>query len=172
MKVFGITGGTAADKLALIERLLPALSARGISVSMAKFMDHAFDVDRPGKDSYSHRQAGATEVIVLSERRWALMHENRGKTGNDLESLLARMTPVDLVLSVGFHEASVDKLEIVRNGTDRPLRCVTDSRIVGLAVDQPVKPVELPDPAPEQLAIDDGDTLAAFIIDRCGLLSP
>ena len=101
MNVYGVTGWKNAGKTGLMERLVTEITGRGFSVSTVKHAHHSFDVDQPGRDSHRHRVAGATEVLLSSGFRWALMHELRGAEEPDLASLLARLTPVDLVLIEG-----------------------------------------------------------------------
>src|SRR5581483_4936673 len=132
MKIFGLAGWSGAGKTSLMVRLLPELVARGITVSTMKHAHHAFDVDQPGKDSYEHRRAGATEVLVTSEKRWALMHELRGAPEAEMEALVARMTPVDLLLIEGFKHHAHDKLEVFRRAVGKPLLCVSDPRVVAV----------------------------------------
>ena len=98
MRIFGLAGWSGSGKTTLIVKLVPELIGRGLTVSTMKHAHHGFEVDRPGKDSYEHRAAGATEVLVTSRRRWALMHENRGAPEPAVEDLTLRMTPVDLLL--------------------------------------------------------------------------
>jgi len=110
MKLFGLAGWSGSGKTTLMRRLLPELIGRGLTVSTIKHAHHGFDVDQPGKDSYEHRQAGATEVLVSSGKRWALMHELRGRPQPSIEELVERLTPVDLVILEGFKGGAHDKL--------------------------------------------------------------
>ncbi len=169
MKVFGLTGGSGEDKAELLAALVPSFRARGLSVSLARFINHPFELDRPGKDSHAHRAAGANEVLALSSRRWALLHENRPPVRPDLDALLARMTPADLVFAVGFHDHPHERLEIHREARQAPLRCLTDRRIVAIVSDAPVPPEELPALAPRVFEIARLDPIAAFILRRLGL---
>jgi molybdopterin-guanine dinucleotide biosynthesis protein B len=164
MKIFGLAGWSGAGKTSLMVRLLPELVGRGLSVSTMKHAHHAFDVDKPGKDSFEHRQAGATEVLVTSANRWALMHEHRGAPEAQLEELVARMTPVDLLLIEGFKHHAHDKLEVFRREVGKPLLCVSDPRVVAVASDGAVPEARVP-------VIDLGDTraIADFIVAHCGL---
>jgi molybdopterin-guanine dinucleotide biosynthesis protein B len=164
MKIFGLAGWSGAGKTSLLVRLLPELVGRGLRVSTMKHAHHAFDVDTPGKDSFEHRQAGATEVLVTSEKRWALMHEHRGAPEAEMEGLVARMTPVDLLLIEGFKHHAHDKLEVFRRGVGKPLLCVSDPRVVAVASDGAVPEARVP-------VIDLGDTraIADFIVAHCGL---
>lgn len=165
MRVFGLAGWSGSGKTTLMTQLLPALLRRGVSVSTIKHAHHAFDVDQPGKDSYRHREAGATEVMVSSERRWALMHELRGAAEPSLEQLLRQMSPVDLVIVEGFKRAAMPKLEIYRASVGKPLLASEDSDIVAIASDMPVAGLgQLP-----RFALDDVGTIADFIIAHLGL---
>ena len=101
MRVIGLAGWSGAGKTTLLLRLIPELAQRGVAVSTVKHAHHAFEVDEPGKDSFEHRAAGAREVLVASERRWALMHELRAEPEPGLAELLARLSPVDLVIVEG-----------------------------------------------------------------------
>ena len=111
MKVFGFAGWSGSGKTTLIEQLVPRFVRQGLSVSMIKHAHHQFDIDRPGKDSYRHRQAGCTEVMITSDVRWALMHELRDAREHTLEEQIARMTPVDLLLVEGWK--SQDRKSVV-----------------------------------------------------------
>ncbi len=165
MKIFGLAGWSGAGKTSLMVRLLPELVGRGLAVSTMKHAHHAFDVDQPGKDSYEHRQAGATEVLVTSANRWALMHELRGAPEVQLEELIKRMTPVDLLLIEGFKHHPHDKLEVFRRDVGKPLLCVSDVRVVAVASDGPVPEARVP-----VVALDDTRAIADFIVAHCGLL--
>jgi len=163
-RVFGLAGWSGSGKTTLLTRLLPELIARGLSVSTVKHAHHEFDVDKPGKDSWNHRQAGATEVMVASANRWALMHEHRGSREPGLDELLKHMSPVDLVLVEGFKGEDIPKLEIYRAAVGKPLLCREDKSIVALASDQKVVGVELP-----QLKLDDIAGISRFITSHCGI---
>lgn len=164
MKIFGIAGWSGSGKTTLVTKLIPALVARGLSVSTVKHAHNGFDIDRPGKDSHEHRQAGATEVMVTSASRWALMHELRGATEPTLEELIAQMKPVDLLLVEGFKRGSHDKLEVHRVGLGRPLLARDDPRIVAVASDRP-----LPEVTPTRLPLDEAEAVADFIVAHCCL---
>ncbi len=164
MKVFGLAGYSGSGKTTLLVRILPHLIARGLSVSTVKHAHHVFDVDQPGKDSYEHRAAGATEVMVSSERRWALMHEHRAAPEADLDELLKHMSPVDLVLVEGFKREAHDKIEVVRGPDAEPTLLRDDPRIVALASDQAWPEVGCP-----VLPLDDAAGVATFIVRHCGL---
>jgi molybdopterin-guanine dinucleotide biosynthesis protein B len=134
-----------------------------------KHAHHGFDVDRPGKDSYEHRQAGATEVMVTSGRRWALMRDLRGEAEPSLEELMSRMASVDLLLIEGFKRQPHDKLEVHRPALGKPLLCREDERIVAVASDAPISELAEPGIALAQLDLNDVDAIAAFILRHCGL---
>ena len=135
MKVIGIAGWSGAGKTTLLTRVIPRLRARGLSVSTIKHAHHAFDVDQPGKDSHTHREAGATEVLVSSANRWALMHELREHREWTLDALLEKLTPVDLVLVEGFKTQAHPKLEVYRAAVGKPLLHPEDENIVAIASD-------------------------------------
>ena len=140
MRVIGIAGWSGAGKTTLIAKLIPLLAARGLSVSTIKHAHHDFDIDTPGKDSHVHREAGAREVLVASGRRWALMHELRAEASPDapdLRALLARLSPVDLVIVEGFRRGALAKLEVHRAGNAKPFLHSIDPDIVALASDAP-----------------------------------
>ena len=164
MRAFGLVGYSGSGKTTLLVRLIPEIVGRGLAVSTMKHAHHGFDVDQPGKDSYEHRQAGATEVLVSSARRWALMHENRDGREPGPEELMRHMTGVDLLLIEGFKREGHDKLEVWRAGTGKPLLAREDRSILAVASDGPVPGVAVP-----VLDLDDVPAIADFILDRCGL---
>lgn len=168
MKIFGLAGWSGSGKTTLAVKLIPALTARGLTVSTMKHAHHSFDVDQPGKDSYEHRRAGAAEVLVTSAERWALMRELHGAPEPTMDELIARMNPVDLVLVEGFKREPHDKLEIFRAAGGRPPLCHEDPHIVAIASAEPddaaLAGIELP-----RLPLDDAAAIADFIIAHCGL---
>lgn len=164
MKIFGLAGWSGSGKTTLVCRLIPELTGRGVGVSTIKHAHHDFDVDQPGKDSYEHRHAGATEVLVTSANRWALMHELRGAAEPTLDQLLAKLGPVDLVLVEGFKTEGHDKIEVVRTGSRHPPLYPTTPSVVAVASDRP-----LPDAARPVLDLDDTAAIADFIAAHCGL---
>src|SRR6516164_94351 len=111
MRIIGLAGWSGSGKTTLLAKIVPRLVARGLTVSTVKHAHHGFDVDTPGKDSHTHRSAGATEVLVASGRRWALMHELRETAEPSIYDLLQKMSPVDLVLIEGFVELVLAKAE-------------------------------------------------------------
>jgi molybdopterin-guanine dinucleotide biosynthesis adapter protein len=138
MKVFGFAGWSGSGKTTLIEKLIPLLVQQGLRVSLIKHAHHDFDIDHPGKDSHRHRMAGATEVLVTSGRRWALMHELRGETEPSLEEHLQHISPCDLLLVEGFKQEPIAKLEVHRSALGKPLLFPDDPNIVAIASDAPV----------------------------------
>ncbi len=135
MRLIGLAGWSGSGKTTLLVKLIPALIARGRTVSTLKHAHHAFDVDQPGKDSHHHRLAGASEVLVSSARRWALMHELRDEREPTLRELVAHLSPVDLVIVEGFKTESHPKLEVYRSTVGKPLLYPNDPNILGLASD-------------------------------------
>lgn len=138
MRVIGLAGWSGAGKTTLLVRLIPVLTARGLRVSTLKHAHHGFDVDRPGKDSHEHRAAGATEVLVSSGRRWALMHELRDEPEPSLGALLRRLSPVDLAIVEGFKREAHPKLEVHRAANGKPFLFLEIPNVVALASDAPV----------------------------------
>ncbi|MBK1836089.1 molybdopterin-guanine dinucleotide biosynthesis protein B [Azospirillum sp. YIM B02556] len=165
MKIFGLTGWSGSGKTSLMVRLIPALTGRGLRVSTVKHAHKGFDIDHPGKDSHNHRLAGATEVLVSSPRRWALMHELRdGEPELTLDQLIAKVAPVDLLLIEGFKRDRHEKIEVWRADVDKPLIAPEDPTIVAVASDSPVPGCTVP-----VLDLNDAEAVAAFVVERCGL---
>lgn len=163
-KIFGLAGWSGSGKTTLVTRLLPALTRRGLSVSTVKHAHHGFDVDQPGKDSHKHREAGATEVMVASAARFALMHELRGRPEPLLAELLAHMSPVDLILVEGFKREGHEKLEVFRPSLGKAPLWPDDPQVVAVASDEPLPNCPLP-----RLPLDDAEAIADFIVQHCGL---
>jgi molybdopterin-guanine dinucleotide biosynthesis protein B len=163
-KVFGFAGFSGSGKTTLIERVIPLLTARGLRVSLVKHAHHDFDIDKPGKDSHRHRQAGAIEVLVSGGRRWALMHELRDEPEPGLAGLLAHLSPCDLVLVEGFKHDPVPKLEVHRPSLGHPLLSTEDTHIVGIASDLPVE-TWLP-----QIDLNHPGAVADFVVAQAGIL--
>src|ERR1700692_4087366 len=139
MKVIGLAGWSGAGKTTLLRRVIPHLLGKGLGVSVIKPAHHSFDVDVPGKDSWVHRQSGATEVLVSSGQRWALMHELRGASEPRLPELLAKLSRVDLVIVEGFKAEPHRKIEVHRLANGKPLLFPDDPGIVGIAADVAVE---------------------------------
>ena len=160
MKTFGFAGWSGSGKTTLIEKLIPLFVKRGLRVSLIKHAHHTFDVDVPGKDSYRHRHAGATEVLVTSSRRWVLMHELRGGKEPSFEDQVKHLSPCDLLIVEGFKFAPIPKLEVWRAQTGEGLLHPNDPHIVAVASDAKVE-TRLP-----QFDLDNTDGIAAFIVDH------
>ena len=163
MRIFGFAGWSGSGKTTLIERIVPRLVARGIVVSLVKHAHHAFEIDEPGKDSFRHREAGCTEVLVSSASRWALIHELRGDTELTLERALARLSPCDIALVEGYKAYPIPKLEVWRVQVGKPLLHLRDEHIVAVATDSPEA---LPPDTGRRLpvfALSDIDALATFV---------
>jgi molybdopterin-guanine dinucleotide biosynthesis adapter protein len=143
-RVLGIVGWSGAGKTTLLTKLIPLLSSRGLKVATLKHAHHAFDVDQPGKDSYEHRKAGACEVLVSSARRWVQMHEVGDGEEATLPQLLQRLSPCDLILVEGFKSEQHFKLEVFRQANGKAPLHPADTRIVGIASDQPFSEAGIP----------------------------
>lgn len=137
MRMIGLAGWSGAGKTTLLTRVIPLLVSRGLRVSTIKHAHHSFDVDVPGKDSWRHREAGASEVMVSSGKRFALMRELRGDAELSLGELLARMSPVDLLIVEGFKTDPHPKIEVHRQANGKPFLHQDDAAILGLASDVP-----------------------------------
>ena len=159
MRIIGIAGWSGAGKTTLLAKLIPRLTARGVRVSTVKHAHHAFDVDQPGKDSHTHRMAGATEVLVSSVNRWALVHELRGAAEPKLSDLLGKLAPVDLVIVEGFKHGAHPKLEIYRSAVGKPPLHPDDPHIVAVASDAPVPSARVP-----VVGLDDVDAIADLML--------
>jgi molybdopterin-guanine dinucleotide biosynthesis adapter protein len=144
MRVIGLAGWSGSGKTTLLTRIIPVLSRRGLKVATIKHAHHAFDIDRPGKDSWLHREAGASEVLVASSRRWALIHELRDESEPPLPELLAKLSPADLVIVEGFKRHAHPKLEIYRAAVGKPFLYPQDDCIVAIASDAPLPAAQLP----------------------------
>lgn len=162
MQVFGFAGYSGAGKTTLIEKLVPIFVGRGLRVSLIKHAHHVFDIDTPGKDTYRHRQAGCSEVLIVSRQRWALMHESRSDPEPDLEQQLQLLSPCDLVLVEGYKTLPFPKLEIWREANGKPWMAPTDPHIVAVASDVGV-PGGISGARPG-LPLDDHEGIADFIL--------
>jgi molybdopterin-guanine dinucleotide biosynthesis adapter protein len=164
MRVFGFAGWSGSGKTTVIEAVIPHLVLAGLRVSLIKHAHHWFDVDRPGKDSFRHRQAGCTEVLVTSGVRWALMHELRGGPELTMAEALARLSPCDLALVEGYKAAAIPKLEIWRAAVGKPPLHPSDPHILAIATDSPDRlPPESAARLPV-LGLDDHDAIATFVL--------
>ena len=144
MRIIGLAGWSGSGKTTLITKVLPRLIARGQRVSTLKHAHHGFDLDQPGKDSFMHRTAGATEVVISSAKRFAVLHELRDEPEWDLPDLLTKLAPVDLVLVEGFKRDAFPKLEIHRAANGKPLIHPDDPHIVAIASDVPLPEAKVP----------------------------
>ncbi|CAO4142608.1 molybdopterin-guanine dinucleotide biosynthesis protein B [Methylorubrum extorquens] len=165
LRVIGLAGWSGAGKTTLLARLIPVLVARGVRVATLKHAHHAFDVDHPGKDSFVHRQAGASEVIVSSARRWAQIREVGEGAEATLPELLRRLMPTDLALVEGFKREAHPKLEVFRAANGRPPLHGDDPRIVGIASDVP-----FPQAAVPVVGLDDVEAIADLVTARAEVL--
>lgn len=163
MKVIGIAGFSGSGKTTLIEKVIPELVKGGLRVSLIKHAHHDFDVDHPGKDSYRHRMAGCTEVLVSSPKRWALMHELRGAAEPPLQEQLKQFAPCDVVIVEGYKNQPIPKVEVHRKAARAPFLYPEDSNVVAIATDEPLD-VPLP-----QIDLDDPEAVARFIVHYLGL---
>lgn len=169
MKVAGLIGWHNSGKTTLVVALVAELAARGYRVSTIKHAHHEFDVDTPGKDSWRHREAGATEVMVGSAKRWVLMHELRGESEPDLDDLLARMSAVDLVIVEGFKHADHEKIEVYRAGLADPPLVHTATNVVAVATDTDIANLA---PGITRLDINTPAAIADFIERHWSLSGP
>src|SRR5712691_10457616 len=163
MRIFGLAGWSGSGKTTLLAAIIPELTARGLTVSTIKHAHHEFDIDRPGKDSWRHRQAGASEVMIASSRRWAIMHELRGAPEPSLDELVERMSPVDLLLVEGFKRHPHPKIEVHRPSLGKPFLFPDDPHILAVVSDAALS-VPLP-----LLPLADPPAVATFILDRIGI---
>jgi molybdopterin-guanine dinucleotide biosynthesis protein B len=166
MRIIGLAGWSGSGKTTLLTKVIPRLTARGLTVSTVKHAHQGFDVDQPGKDSHSHRVAGATEVLVGSATRWALVHELRGAPEPTLSELLAKLAPVDLVIVEGYKREAHPKLEVHRAAIGKPLLQPDDPRIVAIASDQP-----MPGAAVPVVDLNDVEGIVEILLRHAALLS-
>ncbi len=167
MRMFGFAGYSGAGKTTLIEQLIPRFVARGLKVSMIKHTHHNFDLDQSGKDSFRHREAGATEVMLVCDRRWVLMHELRGQPEPTFAQQIANLSPCDLLLVEGYKETPIPKLEVHRPANGKPFIWPENASV--LAVATPAA-ADLPRDCPlPWLDLNDHDAIAAFILEKVGL---
>ncbi|HLY46755.1 MAG TPA: molybdopterin-guanine dinucleotide biosynthesis protein B [Stellaceae bacterium] len=160
MRILGLAGWSGSGKTTLLTGLIPELVAQGLTVSTIKHAHHEFDIDKPGKDSWRHREAGADEVMVASARRWALMGELRGAPEPTLDELVARMRPVDLLLVEGFKRHRHAKIEVHRPALGKPLIYPEDPDVIAIAADEALA-ASLP-----LLPLGDPGAVARFILDH------
>ena len=167
MRIIGLAGWSGAGKTTLLARLIPDIIARGLTVSTVKHAHHAFDVDQPGKDSHTHRLAGATEVLIASERRFALIHELRQESEPRLPDLLAKLAPVDLVIIEGYKREPHPKLEVYRAAVGKPLLHPDDPHIVAIASDAALPHAKVP-----RVALDDTGAIIDILLAHATAFAP
>jgi molybdopterin-guanine dinucleotide biosynthesis protein B len=160
MKIIGIAGWSGAGKTALLTRVIPVLTSQGLRVSTLKHAHHTFDIDQPGKDSHTHRLAGATEVLISSANRFALVHELRGEPEWRLHALLEKLAAVDLVLVEGFKREAIPKLEVFRSAVGKSLLSPNHPEIVAIASD-----VALPAARVPVVPLDRIDVIANILLE-------
>ncbi|MEM7545117.1 MAG: molybdopterin-guanine dinucleotide biosynthesis protein B [Pseudomonadota bacterium] len=163
MKIYGVVGWKNSGKTTLMERLVAEVARRGFTVSTIKHAHHVFDVDQPGKDSHRHREAGASEVLISSRKRFALMHEVREGPEPEVDDLVARLAPVDLVLIEGYKRGRHPKVEAHRAATGQGLIAAEDDTIRLVASNDPVSVAQ------PVIALDDHGAIVDFILKDTGL---
>jgi molybdopterin-guanine dinucleotide biosynthesis adapter protein len=161
MRIIGLAGWSGSGKTTLLAKIIPRLVARGYTVSTIKHAHHNFDVDTPGKDSHVHRIAGATEVLVGSGRRWALMHELRDELEPSVYDLLTKMSPVDLVLIEGFKAAHHTRIEVYRHEVGKPPLHPDNPQIAGIVSD-----IAFPEAGRPVVHIDDIESVIELVLAR------
>lgn len=164
MRLYGVVGWKNTGKTGLVERLVAEMVGRGVTVSTVKHAHKGFDIDHPGRDSHRHRQAGATEVLLSSPVRWALMHELRDEPELQLDELLPKLSPVDLVLVEGFKRSDLSKVETYRAEVGKSLLALDDPTIRAVASDTPHDGLQLP-----LFDLNDTAGIADFILREVGL---
>lgn len=162
-KIIGFAGFSGSGKTTLLEKVIPLLKAHGLRVSVIKHAHHKFDIDKPGKDSFRHREAGASEVMVISGFRWALMHELIDEAEPGLDELCARLSPCDLIVIEGYKYSGIPKIEVYRSETGHPHLHQDDKHFIALATDVR-SDINLP-----QLDINDPRQVANFVIEYFSL---
>jgi molybdopterin-guanine dinucleotide biosynthesis protein B len=158
MNILGFAGYSGSGKTTLLEKVIPLLKQHGLRVSVIKHAHHDFDIDKPGKDTFRHRQAGAHEVMIASGHRWALMHELAKETEPSLDQLCAHLSPCDLVLVEGYKTEPIAKLEVHRAATGHPLLYPNDPHIIAVVTDSKA-PLPLP-----TLDINDTQQVSDYIL--------
>lgn len=164
--IFCFSGWKDSGKTSLMESVIQCLARRGYRVAAIKHAHHDFDIDKPGKDSYRHRQAGARQVIVSSARRWALMSENEEGREQDLFVLAGRLAPADIILAEGYKEVPYPKLQVLRAGSGAGTDLLQSPHLVAIATDIPAEDLETELPL---LPLDDPEAVSDFIVAHCAL---
>ena len=163
-RIIGVAGFKNSGKTTLVEKLVAALTRKGYRVSTVKHAHHSFDIDHEGRDSFRHRAAGATEVAVVSQARWAIIHELRNEAEPSLDEVLAKLAACDLVVVEGYKRDGHDKIEVRNLALDHPVLAGDDPTIVAIAATGPIAGSPVP-----VFDRDDVTGLAAFIIKHAGL---
>ena len=164
-KVIGVAGFKNAGKTTLVEKLVIELARRGRRVSTVKHAHHSFDIDHEGRDSFRHRKAGATEVAVVSQNRWAIIHESRDEPEPSLADMLAKLAPCDLVIVEGYKRDSHDKIEVRNLALNHPELAGADPTVIAIAANGAIAKAPVP-----VFGRDDVTALAGFIETHMGLL--
>jgi len=164
-KVIGVAGFKNAGKTTLVEKLVAELTRRGRRVSTVKHAHHSFDIDHEGRDSFRHRKAGATEVAVVSQNRWAIIHESRDEPEPSLADMLAKLAPCDLVIVEGYKRDTHDKIEVRNLALNHPELAGADPTVIAIAANGAIAAAPVP-----VFARDDVTALAGFIETHMGLL--
>ena len=165
MNIFGIIGWKNSGKTGLMERLVSEITKRGFKVSTIKHAHHSFDIDHEGRDSFRHRQAGASEVLLSSNSRWALMHELRAELEPNFSDLISKMKPVDLILVEGFKKEKHSKLECHRIENNEKLIYRSDRSVCLIASDMLMDDVSI-----HNIDLDDTVGIANFILKNQGMI--
>src|SRR5215472_14718779 len=159
MRVIGLAGWSGSGKTTLVTKVIPVLVKRGLKLATVKHAHHEFDTDQPGKDSWLHRRAGASEVAVVSSRRWAIVHELEHEPEPSLEDVLRKLSPIDLVIVEGFKRHAHPKLEVYRAAVGKPLLHPDDDCIVAVATDAALPQAQVP-----VVMLDDVETIANVLL--------
>jgi molybdopterin-guanine dinucleotide biosynthesis protein B len=166
MNVIGFCGYSGSGKTTLVEQLIARLKRAGQRVSVVKHAHHAFDIDHEGKDSWRHRQAGAYEVVIASDRRLAKIREFESRADPTVHDLIAELDGCDWVLVEGFKRAALPKIEIWRAATGTSAQYPMDAHIVAVCTDSAAllpEPTDLP-----VLDLNDADAVTRFLMDGAG----
>jgi len=164
MKIFGITGHKNTGKTNLMERVLKEIVSRGITVSTVKHAHHDTDIDHPGRDSYRHRQAGASQVVLSTKNRWAIMTELRGSPEAKLENIIKSMNPVQLILIEGYKDNLYSKIETFRQEINKPLLARSNGTIKAVASDTSIQDLKVPN-----FNLNDTKKITNFLLQEVGI---
>ena len=164
MKIFAITGHKNTGKTNLMERVLKEIVSRGITVSTVKHAHHDTDIDHPGRDSYRHRQAGASQVVLSTKNRWAIMTELRGSPEAKLENIIKSMNPVQLILIEGYKDNLYSKIETFRQEINKPLLARSNGTIKAVASDTSIQDLKVPN-----FNLNDTKKITNFLLQEVGI---